>query len=327
MQNDFGAFIGEDAQICAALRLSERVAPTPATVLIVGETGTGKELIARYVHAKSNRAKAEFLAVNCGALAESLIESELFGHTRGAFTGANARKEGKFEAAHRGTLFLDEVTSMGSGLQSALLRVLQSGEYCPVGATRPMVCDVRVIAAANRELSELVKAGTLRADLYYRLNIVRIALPPLRDRRRDLPALIDYFLKRHGAQLGRPNLQLDSSSMRRLANYAFPGNVRELQSIIHRAVLYCDGPTISVEGLLEDAPEMHAEPETSAPGVNFHAAKARVVETFERDYIFSALQRCRGVVADAARTSGLSERNFHLKLRKYDKRHAHRVTH
>lgn len=331
MQNEFSVLIGEDAQILAALRLAERVAPTPATVLIVGETGTGKELIARHVHIKSTRAKSEFLAVNCGALAESLIESELFGHTRGAFTGANSRKAGKFEAAHRGTLFLDEVTSMGSGLQSALLRVLQSGEYCPVGATRPLVCDVRVIAAANRELSELVKLGTFRADLYYRLNIVRIMLPPLRERRADLPALVNHFLKVHGSQVNRRDLSLDPSSMRVLSAYDFPGNVRELESIIQRAVLYCDGPVVSVQGLLDaplngsDAKAPRSNRVNEPRADNFHKAKAQVVETFERDYIFSALQRCRGVVADAARTSGLSERNFHLKLRKYDQRRAERI--
>ncbi len=323
MNGELPPFIGTDARVRAALGLAERVAPTHATVLIVGETGTGKELIARFVHQQSARNRQTFLPVNCGAIADTLVESELFGHARGAFTGATTRKSGKFEVAHRGTLFMDEVTSMSNGMQAALLRVLQSGEYCPVGATIPLTCDVRVVAAANRELKELVAAGSFRADLFYRLNIVRIALPPLRDRRDDLPVLVEHILRKHGARLGRSDLQLDATSMRQLRGYDFPGNVRELESLLQRGVILSDGPIISLDGVLDGvldstcrAKSTEHRPSTSV-SANFHHAKASVVEQFERDFLVNALHHCHGIITEAARVSGLSERNFHLKLRKY----------
>ena len=310
-------FIGRAPAVEAALKLVGRVAPTRATVLITGETGTGKELIARLLHAGSNRADRPFLAVSCGAMTDSLVESELFGHAKGAFTGADARRPGKFEAAHRGTLFLDEVTSMSGRMQAALLRVLQSGEYCPVGREDPVVCDVRVVAAANQDLRELVAAGAFRADLFYRLNIIRIDLPPLRERRSDLPALFDHLLRRIATLYGRGDLRLDTASTRRLLAYDYPGNIRELETILHRAVLLCDGPFVSVEGLLEPASPAAVRELPGRDGGTFQRAKAEVVERFERDYLASALHRSRGVVTEAARLSGLSERNFHLKLRKY----------
>ena len=310
-------FIGEDPRLRAALRLAERVAPTPATVLIVGETGTGKELIARLVHARSPRAAHPFLAVNCGAVADTLVESELFGHARGAFTGANVRKPGKFESANRGTLFLDEVSSMSAGMQAALLRVLQSGEYCPVGATAAMVCDVRVVAAANRELRDLIDGGSFRADLFYRLNIIRITLPPLRERRGDIPILIDHVLSVYAERIGRRGLRLDAASQRQLMSHDYPGNVRELESIVQRAVLCSDGAVVSVEGLLEPSAAPMAAHALDRTTDNFHRAKAHVIERFERDFVLSALRRSHGIITEAARLSGLSERNFHLKLRKY----------
>lgn len=325
MKHQSIALIGEDPKLRAALRLAERVAPTPATVLIVGETGTGKELVARLLHQRSTRAAQTFLSINCGAVAESLVESELFGHTRGAFTGAHARQAGKFEVAHKGTLFLDEVTSMSGALQAALLRVLQSGEYYPVGAALPATCDVRVVAAANRELQELVTAGSFRADLYYRLNIVRIALPPLRERRDDIPSLVEHFLARHAERLGKRPPRFDSASTRQLLAYHYPGNVRELESIVQRAMLLGDGPLLSTEGLFDAQPPDDMVPATPVLGWaslaeelhDFHRAKAVVVERFERDFIVAALHRTHGVVTEAAQACGLSERNFHVKLRKY----------
>jgi DNA-binding NtrC family response regulator len=311
------SFLGRDPAILALLNLVARIAPTRATVLVTGETGTGKELIARLLHLQSDRRTQPFLAVSCGAVTESLVESELFGHSKGAFTGADARRPGKFEAAHRGTLFFDEVTSMGSRMQSALLRVLQSGEYSPIGREEPIVSDVRVVAAANQDLRTLVAAGTFRADLFHRLNIIRIDLPPLRDRQADLPILIDHFLQIFGARYGRGALRLDCESTRRLLAYDFPGNVRELEAILHRAVLMCAGSPISVEGLLEASEPAAAPSQPTAEPGTFHRAKATVVERFERDYLTSALRRSGGVITEAARLSGLSERNFHLKLRKY----------
>jgi transcriptional regulator with GAF, ATPase, and Fis domain len=311
-------FVGEAPAIKAALTLVGRVAPTRATVLVTGETGTGKELIARMLHAQSDRADRQLLTVSCGAITESLLESELFGHSRGAFTGANIRRPGKFETAHRGTLFFDEVASMSGRMQAALLRVLQSGEYCPVGKEQPAVCDVRVIAAANKDLRDLVSAGVFRADLYYRLNIIRIHLPPLRERRSDLPALLGYFTRLFAERYNRDEVRLDAASVRRLLAYEFPGNVRELETIIHRATLLCDGPLISVDGLLESTSQATATlTSVSRPLAAFHWAKAQLIERFERDYLISALHKTHGVVTEAARASGLSERNFHLKLRKY----------
>jgi len=318
MAIDDWPFVGQDPHILAALNLVARVAPTPATVLIVGETGTGKELIARLLHNRSARAAGPFLALNCGAVTDSLIESELFGHLKGAFTGANERRSGKFDAANRGTLFLDEVTSMSAGLQAALLRVLQSGEYCPVGMAMPVRCDVRVVAAANRDPRELVAAGSFRADLFHRLNIIRIVLPPLRERRSDLPLLIQHYLGNFARQYGRHELRLERDSLRQLLGYDYPGNVRELEAILHRAVLMSDGPVISTEGLAEpvEPGELGGDVPPGEMG-DFHQAKARLIERFERDYLLAALQRSHGVITSAAEVSGLSERNFHLKLRKY----------
>jgi DNA-binding NtrC family response regulator len=311
-----GSFLGRDPAILCLLDLVARVAPTRATVLVTGETGTGKELIARLLHLQSDRRSRPFLAVSCGAITESLVETELFGHSKGAFTGADARRSGKFEAAHRGTLFFDEVTSMGPRMQAALLRVLQSGEYSPIGREDPVVSDVRVVAAANQDLRTLVAAGTFRADLFHRLNIIRIDLPPLRDRRGDLPILIDHFLQVFTTRYGRGTLRLDPQSTRRLLAYDFPGNVRELEAILHRAALMCAGPVVSVEGLLDTGEPVPPSVPTAATGT-FHRAKATIVERFERDYITSALSQSGGVITEAARLSGLSERNFHLKLRKY----------
>jgi DNA-binding NtrC family response regulator len=311
------SFVGEAPAIKTALHLLNRVAATHATVLITGETGTGKELIARLLHTRSERAGRPFLAVSCGAISDSLVESELFGHSRGAFTGASGRRSGKFEAAHGGTLFLDEVTSMSNRMQAALLRVLQSGDYCPVGTDEPVVCDVRVVAAANQELRDLVAAGSFRADLFYRLNIIRVELPPLRARRSDIPILLDHYLRVFAEHYGRGELRLDSVSRRQLLAYDYPGNVRELETIIHRATLLVDGPVISVDGVLEPASTERAAASRMLETGTFHRAKAHVVERFERDYLLSALRESRGIVTEAARVSGLSERNFHLKLRKY----------
>lgn len=310
-------FLGEAPAIEAALNLVARVAPTRATVLVTGETGTGKEMIAHRIHALSDRAGQPFLTVSCGAVADSLLESELFGHTRGAFTGAETRRPGRFEAANRGTIFFDEVTSMSGRMQAALLRVLQSGEYCPVGREESAVCDVRVVAAAHDNLQELVATGAFRADLFYRLNIVRIHLPPLRERRSDLPLLIDHCLRKFGGLYGRGELGFDAASLRQLLAHDYPGNVRELETIVHRAILLGDGRLLSVEGLLEPVtPPARRSPAGRELG-SFHRAKASVVEEFERDYLVLALRRSRGVVTEAARIAGLSERNFHLKLRKY----------
>ncbi|MGH8722437.1 MAG: sigma-54-dependent transcriptional regulator, partial [Burkholderiales bacterium] len=220
----------------AVLDLVERAAPTDATLLIQGESGTGKELIARGVHHASARAARPFVAVNCGAVPEALLESELFGHMRGAFTGAVASKPGLFEEAHGGTLFLDEIGDMPAALQVKLLRALQSGEMRRLGATQAMTIDVRVLAATNRDLAELIRQEKFREDLFYRLNVIQVVLPPLRERREDIPALAEHFLARSAGRLGR-ELRLSPEALERLLRYPWPGNVRELENAMERAAI------------------------------------------------------------------------------------------
>ncbi|MGH7278292.1 MAG: sigma-54-dependent transcriptional regulator, partial [Candidatus Rokuibacteriota bacterium] len=227
----------------AVLDLVERAAPTDATLLIQGESGTGKELIARGVHHASARAARPFVAVNCGAVPEALLESELFGHMRGAFTGAVASKPGLFEEAHGGTLFLDEIGDMPAALQVKLLRALQSGEMRRLGATQAMTIDVRVLAATNRDLAELIRQEKFREDLFYRLNVIQVVLPPLRERREDIPALAEHFLARSAGRLGR-ELRLSPEALERLLRYPWPGNVRELENAMERAAILARESTV-----------------------------------------------------------------------------------
>src|SRR5271167_1750071 len=229
--------VGDGPAMRAVYRLTRRVARTRASVLIVGETGTGKELIARSVHRLSPRSDGPYVRVNCGALSESLLESELFGHIKGAFTGAVDNKTGRFEAAHGGTIFLDEISSMSHKLQVKLLRVLQEKEFERVGESRTIRVDTRVIAATNESLEDAISAGRFRDDLYYRLNVVPIHLPPLRDRRDDIPALVKYFLQRKSEENRRDAPELPSEVLKALMEYDYPGNVRELENIIERAVV------------------------------------------------------------------------------------------
>jgi DNA-binding NtrC family response regulator len=310
-------YVSKDPRVLEVLDLVRQVADTDATVLITGESGTGKEFIARELHERSARRHAPFLAINCGSIAETLQESELFGHVRGAFTGAAEEKRGKFEAAEGGTLFLDEIAEMSRSLQVKLLRVLQYGEYAPVGAAANRHCDVRFVAATNRDLLHLTALGQFRNDLYYRLNIIRLQLPPLRERRGDIPLLIDHFLRAFRAAYHKEDLELSREVAEILRQYDYPGNVRELENIIHRAVLLCRARVISPTDL---APEVRAaRPAPGAPALtNFHQAKARVVGEFEQAYLTSMLAAAGGIVSRAARCAGLSERNFHEKLKKYN---------
>lgn len=307
-------FISQDPKVLEVLDMVAQVANTDATVLITGESGTGKEFIARSLHEKSGRDRAPFLAVNCGAIAETLQESELFGHARGAFTGATEARIGRFEAAHRGTIFLDEISEMSKALQVKLLRVLQYGEYAPVGSTENRLCDVRVIAATNQNLRPLIAAGVFRPDLYYRLNVIRLELPPLRQRRNDIPLLINHFLHIFGATYHKPHLQLHADTRDLLLRYDFPGNVRELENIIRRAVILCRDRLL-VPGHL--TPEVLTGLSAPTQVADFHSAKAHALEAFERSYLLTILVECGGIVSRAARRSGLSERNFHQKLKKY----------
>ena len=239
--------IGSSPQMQAVYALTRRVAATSATVLLTGETGTGKELIAKAVHLLSPRSTGPFIRVNCGALAESLLESELFGHVKGAFTSANENRTGRFEAAHGGTIFLDEINSVSHKLQVKLLRVLQENEFERVGDTRTIRVDCRIVAATNRDLLDEIDEGRFREDLYYRLNVIPIDLPPLRDRTADLPALVEHFTAIYAKENKRSVPRIEPAVLDRLRTWHWPGNVRELQNYVERAIVLCPGETITLD--------------------------------------------------------------------------------
>jgi transcriptional regulator with GAF, ATPase, and Fis domain len=243
----FEEIIGNSAALSDVLARVGKVAPTDSTVLITGETGTGKELIARAIHKRSSRAARAFVSVNCAAIPQSLIASELFGHEKGAFTGALQRRTGRFEMAEGGTLFLDEVGELPMETQVALLRVLQEREFERVGGDRVLSSDVRVIAATNRDLSAAIAAGTFRSDLFYRLNVFPLEVPPLRERTDDIPILVEYFITRYAVAAGKKLTSISKSTMELLQSYAWPGNVRELQNVIERSIILCDSDTFSVD--------------------------------------------------------------------------------
>jgi transcriptional regulator with GAF, ATPase, and Fis domain len=310
-------FIGQHPSVTELLDLVDQVADTTATVLITGESGTGKELIAQLIRERSSRRNKTFVAVNCGAIPESLQESEFFGHVRGAFTGATERKVGKLELADGGTIFLDEIGEMSKSLQVALLRTLQSGEYSPVGSPETRYCDVRVLAAANRKLLDLVDSGEFRRDLYYRLNIIHLEVPPLREREGDALLLCDYFVESLGENYQKPGLQLTSEARGLLSNYDYPGNVRELENIIRRAIILCRGAQIEPQHLSPEVRGAIHSPEQVTSLDDFQSAKAKAIETFERAYLTNILRKCGGIVSRASDYSGLSERNFHEKLKRY----------
>lgn len=311
-------FVGRDPKVLEVFDIVKQVADTDATVLITGETGTGKEIIARLLHQMNSKRKDRpFISVNCGAIADTLQESELFGHAKSAFTGASSRKMGKFEAAAGGTIFLDEIHEMSNAMQVKLLRILQSGEYSPVGFAKNRYIDVRVVAAAGAVLSELIREREFRSDLYYRLNVLRLELPPLRERKTDIPLLIEHFLESYGDVYNKPGIRLHPTVKDLLMRYDYPGNIRELENIIQRALILCRTDTITTEllppELLTQKPCLKA-----APCKTFHETKARVIEEFERQYLISRLKESGGIVSRAAKLSGLSERNFHEKLKKYN---------
>ncbi len=285
-----------------------RVAPTDATVLITGETGTGKELIARVIHQLSPRASQPWVAVNIAALPETLIESELFGHEKGAFTGADRPRVGKFEAAHRGTLFLDEVGELPASTQVKLLRFLQEHVIERLGSNRPIPVDVRVIAATNRDLEALVQEGKFRQDLYYRLNVIHIHLPPLRERREDILPLARYFLERYAKKHGKPVREFSQEALEALLRYDFPGNVRELQNLIERAVVLSRTEYVTVQDLFPG----------TRPGLDPASTGTldERLQAFERQLILDALKKAGGVQTKAAELLGLSERALRYRMQR-----------
>ncbi len=300
-----------NARMAESISTAARAAGSRATILVRGESGTGKELMARAIHYASPRSKGPLVAINVGALPESLIESELFGHERGAFTGADRERRGRFELADGGTLFMDEIGDLPRGTQVKLLRVLQEQAFERLGGTRTIKVDVRVITATNRDLEAMMRAGEFREDLYYRLNVVSIEIPPLRDRREDIPLLVDHFLRRFAEEASSKVEGVSREAMDLLLKYHYPGNVRELENLMHRAVVLSRGPGLTTTdfpihlGTLR--PEDRATPATFVE---------RVTE-FERALIVEALARASGVQTRAARDLGMSERHLRYKLRKY----------
>jgi transcriptional regulator with GAF, ATPase, and Fis domain len=282
-QHNFTEIVGNSPALREALRKVERVAATGSTVLITGETGTGKEIIARAVHSRSTRRERPLVKVNCGAIPAGLVESELFGHVKGAFTGALQRRTGRFELADGGSIFLDEVGELPLETQVKLLRVLQEQEFELVGATRPVRVDVRVVAATNRDLESMVKAGTFRADLFYRLNVFPIAVPSLRDRRDDIPLLVAFFLSNLSKRLGKPLYGVTTSSLERMTDYSWPGNVRELQNVVERAAILAQGPLVDVP------PELL--PHTPAPVAAIGTGRAQTLEDVERNHILRVVRQ------------------------------------
>ncbi|MGG5820897.1 sigma 54-interacting transcriptional regulator [Falsiroseomonas sp. HW251] len=304
--------VGHSASFQAALRLIERIARCDATVLIQGETGTGKELAGRAIHYLGARRGAPFIAVNCGAIPEQLVESELFGHARGAFTDAREAREGVIAQAEGGTLFLDEVDSLGARSQVALLRFLQDREYRPVGGQAMRRADLRVIAATNADLAAMAGRREYRQDLLFRLDVLALRLPPLRERPGDAALLADLFVRRLSEQYRGAPRALDPGLRASLGDRPWPGNVRELENFIHRAFLLSDGPVI---GAAEDGQDEASEVQSG--GLPFHAAKAAAIEGFERRYLVDLLTRTRGNVSEAARLSGKERSRLGRLLKKH----------
>jgi DNA-binding NtrC family response regulator len=300
------ALVGHSPAIIDVMKTLARVAASQATVLILGETGTGKELVARTIHRYSERASRRFVTVNCSALAEGLLESELFGHLKGAFTGAATSRPGLFREADNGTLFLDEIGDISPGLQARLLRALQEHEIVPLGSEAPVRVDVRILAATHRDLPELVRQGRFREDLYYRLDVVTLSLPPLRERRQDLPLLIDHFLRTLSSRHGRGPVAIDPEAQRRLLGYDWPGNIRELQNVLERAVLLAEQGVIGPEHLATSVrPSPTSLPESSGP-----ESVLRPLEEIERDHVIRVLAATGGNREESSRILGISRRTL-----------------
>jgi len=322
--DDHRDFIYRDDAMAHVVKLAQQIAPSDASVLITGESGTGKEVLARFVHAKSNRARAPFISVNCAAIPEHLLESELFGHEKGSFTGAIARRIGKFEESSGGTLLLDEISEMDVRLQAKLLRAIQERVIDRVGGGKPVPVDIRIIATSNRNLAEVVKAGTFREDLFYRLNVVNLKIPPLRERPADVLELADHFVKMYAKANGMTRVLSTEARAQLIAN-RWPGNVRELENAMHRAVLIAASDAIGPEAII--APDgARLEEQRAAPAVAHatFAAEAvtralvgRTVADVERDLILETLKHCLGNRTHAANILGISIRTLRNKLNEY----------
>ncbi|HVN00940.1 MAG TPA: sigma-54 dependent transcriptional regulator [Caulobacteraceae bacterium] len=323
--DDDRPMVARDPAMQQVIALADQIAASEASILITGESGVGKEVMARYVHTKSRRAQRPFISVNCAAIPENLLESELFGHEKGAFTGAVARRIGKFEEASGGTLLLDEISEMDARLQAKLLRALQEREIDRVGGAKPVKVDIRVIATSNRDLAEAVREGTFREDLLYRLNVVNLRLPPLRERPGDVVALAEHFVKKYAAANGMAEKPLSTLARQRLVSHRWPGNVRELENAIHRAVLLSTGPEIEEFAIrLPDGAPMPASPAAETARAASMAAEAvsrsfvgQTVAAVEQQLILDTLSHCLGNRTHAANILGISIRTLRNKLKEY----------
>jgi two-component system response regulator FlrC len=323
--DDTRELVYRDEAMAHVIKLAQQIAPSDASVLITGESGTGKEVLARYVHARSNRARAPFISVNCAAIPETLLESELFGHEKGAFTGAVARRIGKFEEASGGTLLLDEISEMDVRLQAKLLRAIQERIIDRVGGTRPVPVDIRIIATSNRNLAESVREGTFREDLLFRLNVVNLKIPPLRERPGDVIELAQHFARMYAEANGIAVRPISTEAKRQLTLNRWPGNVRELENTIHRAVLLATGDEIGPEAIL--SPDGERLDQMKQPPAVAHATLAaeqitralvgRTVADVERDLILETLKHCLGNRTHAANILGISIRTLRNKLNEY----------
>jgi DNA-binding NtrC family response regulator len=314
-RSGFESLIGASATMEALFEQMRRVAPTRSSVLIVGESGTGKELVASALHLNSPRAAERFLAINCGAIPNDILESELFGHERGAFTGALTRKIGKFELAHRGTLFLDEIGELSPALQVKLLRVLEERKIMRVGGSDLIEVDFRLIAATHRDLDKMVEDGKFREDLYYRLKVVTLPVPPLRERDGDLPLLVDFYLEQLAAEHGRSEVRLTPTALDALCRYRWPGNVRQLRNVLESLVIFgSDGQAIGLEALPAEIRD--AAPSLAAP-IQPSNGSTRTMEDIERQAILETLTRTRGHRAEAAKLLGIGLRTLQRKLAEY----------
>ncbi|MDO9338404.1 MAG: sigma-54-dependent Fis family transcriptional regulator [Caulobacteraceae bacterium] len=325
VSDDNRPMVARDPIMETVIKLADQIAPSDASILITGESGVGKEVMARYVHTKSRRAAKPFISVNCAAIPENLLESELFGHEKGAFTGAVARRVGKFEEADGGTLLLDEISEMDARLQAKLLRAIQEREIDRVGGSKPVKVNIRILATSNRDLAQAVKEGTFREDLLYRLNVVNLRLPPLRERPGDIAALCDHFLKKYAKANGMPERPLAAEARRRLAAHRWPGNVRELENAMHRAVLLSTGPEIEEFAIrLPDGQPLSPAPDVAVARGASMAAEAvsrtlvgQTVAEVEQQLILDTLSHCSGNRTHAATILGISIRTLRNKLKEY----------
>ena len=309
------SLIGSSAAIRRVLDFVAQVADNKANVLISGESGTGKEVVARAIHEAGERKERPFVAVNCGAIPENLLESELFGHVKGAFTGAVQNKSGLFEVAGAGTVFLDEIAELSLALQVKLLRVIQERSFRRVGGTQDIRFDARIVTASNRQLQEEVAGGRFREDLYYRLNVIEISLPPLRERRDDIPLLVQHFVEKYTRELDKPVAGVTEAAMGRLCRYGYPGNVRELENVIERAVALCRGDTIDLDVLpptLQAGTDLPRATRIPPEGVKL----GELVDAYERSLLLEALEQAKGVKKRAAQRLGISFRSFRYRWEK-----------